>query len=292
MMKKTSLFVAAVMTIATAAHAQPNVRDHRDHDTRDRMPPPPPPPPPSDQRDSDHHRGDGDHRDADRDRNGAGERDWRLEGIVVSNYWPTRGQPGTRVRIRGHNFPPGQSVMWGEVPIPSAKVSPDEITFVVPPGATTGMISLNKSGPDVPVGQFEVTAADNDAEWKRDDDDRRHRAEQVWAEREKQLSKDRNARDQEAQRYEQELESTREARRQQRLAQIQGKWDAAFLRDSRTIGEMTLHAQRLADIDRMRQVAEQVANGKLAVRIEVTRDRENQRHDQRMAALHAAFQPR
>lgn len=50
-----------------------------------------------------------------------------------------------------------------------------------------------------------------------------------------------------------------------------------------------LHAQRVAELERMREVAELSSNGKLVVRIGIAQAREDERHEQRMAALKAAF---
>jgi hypothetical protein len=84
--------------------------------------------------------------------------------------------------------------------------------------------------------------------------------------------------------------ATREQRRAERIAEIQARWKRAFLADDDTQDELTLHAQRMAEIVRMRDLADLTANAKLAVRIEVALSRENDRHDRRMTALQASFQ--
>ena len=53
---------------------------------------------------------------------------------------------------------------------------------------------------------------------------------------------------------------------------------------------MALHAQRLAKLERMARLADSLDDRKLGVRVEVATDQENKRHDERMAALKAAFQ--
>ena len=71
--------------------------------------------------------------------------------------------------------------------------------------------------------------------------------------------------------------------------ELQAKWNAAFLADADTQDELTLHAQRVADLERMKDVASLSADAKIAVRIDLATQKENDRHTQRMAALEAAF---
>jgi len=236
--------------------------------------PPPPPPPP---------RPDG-HDGHDR------HHEWKLDRPVVSSYWPVKGKTGGRVVIRGRNFPGDTTVLWGGSQINGAKVSPEQIVVAVPPGAASGMIALHTGrGRDLMVGNFEVADYDAAAEAKRLEDQARKRAEQDWADRQKQLAKDRAARAAAADKHRQELEDTREQRRADRLREIRGKWEAAFLADTDTQAELTLHAQRVAELDRMREVAELSENGKLVVRIGVAQTREDERHQSRMATLHDMF---
>jgi 23S rRNA pseudoU1915 N3-methylase RlmH len=117
-------------------------------------------------------------------------------------------------------------------------------------------------------------------------DEERRQAEQAWAERQKQLAKDRAARLAAIEQHHRELDETREQRRAEREREIRAKWDAAFLADADTQAELTLHAQRTAELARMREVAELSGNGKLVVRIGVAQSREDDRHQARMTALH------
>jgi hypothetical protein len=220
-------------------------------------------------------------------------RDWKIESDrpVVSSYWPTKGKPGRKVVIRGENFPADAMVMWGGTQIAGAKVTPNEIVFQVPATATTGEIFIKRShGRPLPVGQFEVAASyDPEAEAKRMEDERRKAAEAAWATREKELAKDRNARETAWKKKWQEMDANREDRRRRHEDEYRAKWEAAFLSDGDTQAELTIHAQRIADLGRAAAIAEVNANGKLAVRIQVAQQRENDRHDQRMAALKAGF---
>jgi hypothetical protein len=237
-------------------------------------PPPPPgelPPPPP-----------GEHR----------HREWRLEWPVISSFWPPAGRPGTRVVVRGRNLPPDAKVLWNGTPVAGIAVEPagNAIGFEIPKGATTGMLTLHTSrGRDLPIGEIQVGAADPVAEWKRIEDERRRRAEAAWAERERDLAKDQAARAAMYAKWQDELAATREQRRERELAELRAKWDRELLGSEEFQAEMTLHAQRVAELERMRKLAEQAADRKIGIRIELLVARENDRHDQRVGALKATF---
>ena len=218
-------------------------------------------------------------------------REWKLERPVISSYWPARGKVGTRIVIRGKNLPADATVLWAGAPIRAARVLPDQIVLEVPPGATTGELSVRTGRRrDLAVGTFEVVASyDAEAEARKLEEERRKRAEAAWAERQKQLAKDRAAREEDARRRDAERAANREQRRAERAAALRARWDRAFLADPETQDELTLHAQRVAELERMREVAELQSNGKLVVRIGIAQTREDERHEQRMAALKAAF---
>jgi hypothetical protein len=244
------------------------------------VPPPPPPgppvggppPPPGDPGMHEHH-------------------EWHFDKPMVSSYWPTKGKPGRKVVIKGANFPPDAMVMWSGTQIAGAKVTPNEIVFEVPAGATSGEIFLKRAhGRDLPVGQFEVAAGyDPDADYKRQEGERQKAAEAAWAAHQKDLAKDRAARENAWKQKWQEMDGNRETRRHQREEEIRAKWDAAFLADADTQAELALHGERVATLARAASIAEVNANTKLGVRIQVAEGRENDRHEQRMAALKAGF---
>ncbi|NVB82168.1 MAG: BcpO-related WXXGXW repeat protein, partial [Kofleriaceae bacterium] len=220
--------------------------------------------------------------------------EWKLERPVVSSYWPIKGKTGTKVVIRGKNFPKDASVVFAGQPVNGAKVNANQIVFVIPANATTGAISLRAGGRrELAVGNFEVAAAfDPIAEQKRLEEERQKAAQAAWEARQAKLAKDRAAREAAMRQREQEREATRDQRRAQRIAELAAKWQRAFLADEDTQDELTLHAQRIADIERMREIADLTANAKLAVRIEVALSRETMRHDQRMVALESSFKAR
>ncbi|MGN6108991.1 MAG: IPT/TIG domain-containing protein [Kofleriaceae bacterium] len=218
-------------------------------------------------------------------------RQWKLERPVVSSYWPNKGKPGTRVVIRGRNFPSDAAIVWAGAPLRAAKVTADQIVFAIPASATSGPISIRAGrGPDLIVGGFEVAAAfDAEAEAKRLEAERKRKAEEAWAARQKQLARDRAAREAAARQREEERIASREQRRTDRLEQLRAKWAREFLADPETQAELTLHAQRVAELERMREIAEIADRGPLAIRIDVARAREDERHEQRMATLQQLF---
>ncbi len=220
----------------------------------------------------------------------APRRDWKFERPVVSNYWPNKGKVGAKVVIRGKNFPKNASVLWAGKEIRGVKVTDEEMRFVVPNDATSGLIAVRAGGQTLLVGNFEVAPDyDAEAERKRLEEEARKKAEAEWAARQKQLAKDRAAREKAVLDRWNERVSTREQRRAETLAQIRARYAAAFLASPETQDEMNLHAQRIAELVRMADVAEIKADTKLGVRVDMLREREEQRHEERMAALDAAF---
>jgi hypothetical protein len=219
--------------------------------------------------------------------------EWHLDRPTVSSYWPTKGKVGTRVVIHGKNFPADAQVLWGPEPVVGAKVKPDEIKFDVPANAQSATILIKRGEKhDLIVGNFEVANFDGIAEAKRLEAERVKAAQAAWAESQAKWAKDQDARQAAADAAWKDLESNREKRRADRIAELRQKWKDAFLADPDTQSELTLHAQRLAELARAKEVAQISANQKLGVRIDVATTRETERHDNRMAALETAFNGR
>ena len=218
-------------------------------------------------------------------------RDWKIERPMVSNYWPTKGKPGTKLVIRGRNFPKDATVIWGGKQLRGVKVTDTELRVIVPADATTGLLAIQAGrGRPLAVGTFEVAAAfDAEAERRRVEDEARKRAEAQWADRQRQLAKDRAAREAAVRQRLEERANNREQRREERRETIRKRFAAAFLADEETQNELDLHAQRIAELERMTDIAEIKNDSKLAVRVSVLRTREDQRHEDRMAALDATF---
>lgn len=217
---------------------------------------------------------------------------WSSFGFpVVNSYFPAKGDAGTKVTINGANFNSNLEVFLGDTKIAGAKITPTTITFKVPKRASDGVITVRGAGKRraLAVGQFNVVKFDYMAERKKREQERRKAAEEAWKQRQKQLAKDRAARLKALQAREAELAASREQRRAQRQAEMRARFKAAFLADEETQAEMALHAERLARLQRMLRLAEANSDGKLVVRIEIAVTRENERHDNRMAALEAAF---
>jgi hypothetical protein len=219
--------------------------------------------------------------------------EWHFDRPEVSSYWPAKGKAGTRVVIRGENFPPDTQVMWGPDPVAAAKIEPNKIVFEVPPAAQSATILLKRGGNrDLIVGNFEVAAYDALAEERALEAERMAAAQAAWQATQARLAKDEAARQAQIDAEWAQMEANREQRRAARIAEIRAQWNAAFLADPDTQAELALHARRVAELERAKDVASVTANTKLGVRIDVATARENDRHAQRMAALQTAFNAR
>lgn len=130
--------------------------------------------------------------------------------------------------IRGKNLPADAQIVWAGAPLKAARVLADQLVFEIPAGAASGEITVRTGrGRDLAVGNFEVVAAyDAEAEAKKLEEQRRKEAEAAWLERQKQLAKDRAAREAAARQREAERATNREQRRAERAAALRAKWDA------------------------------------------------------------------
>ncbi|MEO8548853.1 MAG: IPT/TIG domain-containing protein [Kofleriaceae bacterium] len=219
---------------------------------------------------------------------------WVIERPTVSSFWPDKGKVGSRVVIRGRNFAPDTRVMWGPDEVRAARVSNDRIELAVPANAQSATIILKANGRahDLIVGNFEVANYDAEAEARRIEAERVAAAKAAWASQQAKYAKDAAAAQAALEARWQEMEANREQRREQRIQEIRNRWQAAFLNDPDTQSELTLHAERVADLTRAKDVASVKGNQALGVRIDVALARENDRHDQRMASLQSAFSTR
>lgn len=210
---------------------------------------------------------------------------------VVNSYFPDKGDVGTTVTVNGANFTPSLRVFLGDTEITDIRFTPTTIVFKIPKGATDGVITVRGAGNRraLAVGQFQVVEFDFKAARRKRDGEHRKAAEEAWKQRRQHLGKDRAARRKAIADREAELAASRDHRRRERLEAIRAKFKAAFLADEETQAELSLHAERLARLERMMRLAEANDDGKLAVRIEIAIKRENERHDSRMATLEAAF---
>ena len=216
---------------------------------------------------------------------------WRTDAPTVSNYWPMKGKAGTKVVIKGKNFPSDATVEYGGRPLADVRIEPDRIVAKIPNDAPTavGNVVIVIGHHKVMVGGFEVANYDADAEAKRVADEQRKAAEASWAAQQARFAADRAARQAAVDKREADYEKSRDERRRQREAEVRAKFEAAFLADADTQAELTLHAQRVAEIQRVKDLAEVQGDAKFGVRVTVVEKRENDRHDARMAALLVAF---
>ena len=213
------------------------------------------------------------------------------ERMTVAGFAPNAGKPGTKVIINGTNFTPETKILYHGQEIAPTKVTPRRLVFKVPKGEGDGMIKLKgpKGKRTIVVGKFDVTRKfDMDARKKRRDD-MRTKAEQRWAKRRGELAKDKAERRKAMLAQEAEMAETRAERRAKRAAALRNKWKREFLVDENTQAEVSMHAERMARLARMRRLAETDDLGKLVVRIDIAIERENGRHDRRMELLKANF---
>lgn len=232
--------------------------------------------------DGDHdHYGDHDH-DGDHDHHGGAP--------IVTDYWPRKGPPGTQVAVTGRRFGPGWTLMLGNQTVVPRHVTPESLIFNVPQGAHDGVIVLRHGRYDIPVGRFTISRTRPPRDERARERARWHaEAEKYWRRRQAKLAHDIKARRAELAREEAELARARAERRRKRLAEIRARWQAAFLTRPEVRAELSLHANRSARLARMERLAETGNYGKLAVRIQVLKRREDARHDQRMQDLKAAY---
>jgi hypothetical protein len=218
-----------------------------------------------------------------------GRRDWKIQHPVVVSHTPLRGKPGQKIVVRGERFGKDTVVVWGGKPIPTASVTENEITFVVPPGAANGTVYLRGGGlaDDLSLGDYQAQV--DEAAIKAQQDAEKAAAETEWKGMHKQAIKDEKARDAELAQEQADLDKSREERREKYYADLKAKFNAAFLEDANTIAELQVHADRLARLDRIQRLVASEGDDKLGVRVTVDIKRENDRHDRRMAALKAAF---
>jgi hypothetical protein len=221
-------------------------------------------------------------------------RDWKLERPTVAGFFPSKGKAGARIVVRGKNFAPDATVLWSGKPVAGARITPDRIVFAAPADAVSGAISIKVGRRELQVGAFEIANVDAAAEQKRLEEQKkleeeaRLKAEAEVAARAKAYA-DAAARRAAVQKAIDERAANRQKRRDDRIAELRAKWDREFIADTATQDELVLHAYRIANLARLREIADLTGNAKALVRIELASNRENVRHEDRMTTLKAAF---
>jgi hypothetical protein len=227
---------------------------------------PPPPPPPMD-----------------RDHFGHGP-------PLVTDFWPRQGPAGTEVTIQGRRFTPDLVIDFGGQVIRPSRSDDSLLTFAVPRVRGAALIMLRRPGRrDVPVGSFAVSGRDANRERERWREARRIAAERWWMERQRKLAGSEAAREEALRAEEDRLARERERRRIARRAALRARWDRQLLMREDVRGELALHAERSARLDRMLRLAESGEYGRLVVRIRLLVDYEDARHQQRMDDLKLAY---
>lgn len=209
---------------------------------------------------------------------------------AVYSFAPRMGKPGQQVVIRGRNFAPGAKVFFNNKPVAGARVAATRIVFTVPPSKRDGLISIRQAGQPgaIIVGMFDLKGRFDRAAEARRQAAMKKAAQDAWLARQRALAKSREARLAAYNARMQELAAQREARRAKRLAAWRAQWEMKFLNDPQVRAELALHAERAARLRHMLRLAE-IDNSKLAVRIQLALNREDERHKQRMVVLKTAF---
>ena len=210
----------------------------------------------------------------------------RAQRPVVNGHAVRTERGATTVTIRGDRFDDFTEVYIGDRKIDGARVSGRTISFAAPAGAT-GVITVRHGGEALVVGRYAGTVTERPA---RSSAERRTEAQTRWRERRAQLAAEEAERQAALEAREAALAQNRAERRRARLATIREQYEQRFLAQTAVQDEMALHAARVARIERMQRLVDVKYEDELAVRIEVLSEREDQRHEARMADLRAAFQ--
>ncbi len=191
---------------------------------------------------------------------------------TVLSYAPLTGPAGTTVTVVGRNFEAGTYVTYDGKLLAPSLITNRKLEFAIPAGASDGVISIR--GPSAraatTVGAFDVVTPKPAPTWGVNVN-----ANASWRVR--------------FDSSERERVQSRRGRRANRAKQYQQRWRRAFLRDTKTQAELTLHARRIAKLERMKRIATARDNARLARRIDIAIKRENLRHDRKMTQLEQAF---
>jgi hypothetical protein len=215
---------------------------------------------------------------------------FRRAAPLVMDFWPRHGAVGTEVTIRGRRLTPDLRIQFGDQLVSASRVDHDMVTFLVPRARGRSMIVLSRPGlRDLPVGTFEVSGRDGRHERDRWNDRRRRAAERWWIERQRRLARNAAEREARMRAEEERLARERENRRRHRRAALRARWKQQLLAREEVRGELSLHAERTARLDRMLRLAELEDDGRLVIRIRLLLDYEDARHTQRMDDLETVY---
>lgn len=178
----------------------------------------------------------------------------------VTNFSPHAAQPGTTITIWGDNFARGTKVMLNGVALNPSSLTSNKITFVLPLGSNDGSLALvapYRRG-TLAVGSLNVVTPPPPRKgYNRYDDS-------GWT-------------------------KTRRSRRARSRSGILGHWNRSFLNSSAVKSELSLHAKRLAQLNRMSRLAKAQGMRGFTLRINVAIRKENARHSAKMSKLETQF---
>lgn len=197
---------------------------------------------------------------------------------TVRSMSPSSGLPGTSVVVRGTGFDTDAALWLGNVKLAPTAYSSRSITFVVPAmKAGSQALVLRNGRSSVALGNFHIDDPPPPPPPRK--------YETVPAQRDRGWSSRYEAND----RRERDLRNTRHSRRNQRIERMKARWQRAFLADPKTKRELTIHARRTAQLERMLRIATVRGDRKLVNRIKVAIKREDKRHDRTMTSLEQSF---
>lgn len=190
---------------------------------------------------------------------------YRMPSPIVTSYSPASGPAGTTVTITGDNFVDGIKVVYGDTMVTPTYVTDGSLSFKIPYNADDASISLDLPGSrrGLSVGSFDVRMAsyDDDNGYGNgggygNDKGYGHRKGNGYG---KGWSR----------------------------SSIRNKYNRAFLRLPAVRSELALHAERTARLNRMLRLS--LGRPVMTQRIHVALNREDRRHDYKMASLKAEW---
>jgi hypothetical protein len=180
---------------------------------------------------------------------------------TVTGYAPSFGAPGTIVTITGNSFQAGTQVVYGGQLIAPSQLTRTRISFAIPEGQSDGTIALQE-----PRARYATTVGAFDV---------RYPARPSWQD---------TVRNQEK-----VLAGSRRDRRNDRMQSLYTRWQRMFLRTPAARAELSLHAERLAKLERMERLAQARHQYELLARIGRATAQENNRHERAMTKLEREY---
>ena len=67
----------------------------------------------------------------------------QVHGLDVAGFQPASGEVGDEIRISGNGLDTVNAISLNGVPLSLESISPEELQFVVPDGASSGLLAFN-----------------------------------------------------------------------------------------------------------------------------------------------------